>query len=124
MFLDEKFPEPPANDATVQMLPVEQQRLRHWCNWGDLALTDEVFPNVMTISFCIRAFNKDCDSVSQRGQCFDSIYESSKDRKVRNTIRKRQPRSLTMLHEFVYIVRTPKESEDAVDGKPVCMYRG
>lgn len=81
---------------------------RHFCNSGSLALTDDAsFDDVMTVSFCPKSFNKKCDPA--QGKCFDTSDLSSSKRKAGDTIVNRQPRSLTMLYEFVHVARGHSE---------------
>ncbi|KAF2464604.1 uncharacterized protein BDR25DRAFT_319123 [Lindgomyces ingoldianus] len=93
---------------------------RHYCNHGTLAVTDDgSLPGTVTVSFCEISFVGDCHP-SQNAQCFHTSDESSGDRRVRDRIIKRQPRSLTMLHEFVHLVQGTSLSPDHVAGIQDC----
>lgn len=90
------------------------------------ALKDE---NGLTTTFCNKAFKKVADEQVQvaigpapKGKviAYDTIAESSQGRNLRDTVRKRQPRSLTMLHEFVHAVRGPDDSSDQVGRGMIC----
>jgi hypothetical protein len=98
---------------------------RHLCASGQtLALTDatalENHGGGLTLTFCPIAFTKDCDPDEQRGFCQDTSGPARINNQVPNTVRGKQPRSLTMLHELVHVTLGPEDSPDKIGNDDIC----